>query len=143
MYTTVDLRGQRPCRCPATTGKSTMTAAVCAYSDFFRFFRSWIADPVRVAAVAPSSDALSRLITSEIQAADGPILELGAGTGVFTRALLGRGVRENDLTLVEYGSDFMRALQLRFPQARVLWMDAAQLGSHDLFPDAMAGAAVS
>ena len=117
--------------------------AVCAYSDFFHFFRSWISDPRRVAAVAPSGDSLARLMTKQIDPSDGPVLELGAGTGVFTRALVARGVRECDLTLVEYGSDFMRVLQHRFPQARVLWMDASQLGSYDLFPGANVGAVVS
>lgn len=119
-----------------------MTAA-CAYSDFFRFFRSWVADPLRVGAVAPSGDSLSRLMTKEIFPSDGPVLELGAGIGTFTRALLARGIRESDLTLVEYGSDFMRVLQRRFPQARVLWMDASQLANYDLFPGATVGAVVS
>ena len=83
-------------------------------------------------------------MTQQITPADGPVLELGAGTGVLTKALVARGVRECDLTLtVEYGSDFMRVLQLRFPQARVLWMDASQLGSYDLFPGANVGAVVS
>ena len=62
---------------------------------------------------------------------------------MFTRALVARGVRECDLTLVEYGSDFMRVLQHRFPQARVLWMDASQLGNYDLFPGANVGAVIS
>ena len=117
--------------------------AVCAYSDLFQFFRSWVADPRRVAAVAPSGEALSRLITQQIVPSDAPVLELGAGTGVFTKALVARGIRECDLTLVEYGSDFMRVLQHRFPQARVLWMDASQLGNYDLFPGANVGAVVS
>jgi phosphatidylethanolamine/phosphatidyl-N-methylethanolamine N-methyltransferase len=117
--------------------------AACAYSDFFRFFRSWVADPLRVGAVAPSGDSLSRLMTKEIFPSDGPVLELGAGIGTFTRALLARGIRESDLTLVEYGSDFMRVLQRRFPQARVLWMDASQLANYDLFPGATVGAVVS
>jgi phospholipid N-methyltransferase len=55
--------------------------AVCAYSGFFQFFRSWVADPRRVAAVAPSGDALSRLITQHIAPSYTPVLELGAGTG--------------------------------------------------------------
>jgi phosphatidylethanolamine/phosphatidyl-N-methylethanolamine N-methyltransferase len=118
-----------------------MTAA-SECSDFFQFFRSWISDPLRVAAIAPSGESLARVMTQEILPTDGPILELGAGTGVFTKALLARGIREPDLTLVEYGSDFMRVLQFRFPNARVLWMDASQLGQYDLFPDAPAGAVV-
>jgi len=131
---------RRPITAP--TGVQVVTA-VCAYSDYFRFFRSWVANPLRVAAVAPSGDSLSRLMTEEISPSDGPVLELGPGTGAFTRALLDRGVDENDLTLVEYGSDFARLLQFRFPRARVLWMDASQLASHELFQGATVGAVVS
>jgi phosphatidylethanolamine/phosphatidyl-N-methylethanolamine N-methyltransferase len=123
-------------------GIQRVTAAFI-YADYFRFLRSWASDPLRVAAVAPSSDTLSRLMTQEISPGSGPILELGAGTGVFTRALLERGVSESDLTLVEYGSDFAPLLQARFRQARVLRMDAAQIGNHDLFPNAALSAVVS
>ena len=119
-----------------------MTAAT-ECSDFFQFFRLWISDPLRVAAIAPSGESLARVMTQEILPSDGPVLELGAGTGVFTKALLARGIRESDLTLIEYGSDFMRMLQFRFPSARVLWMDASQLGQYDLFPEAPIGAVVS
>lgn len=117
------------------------TTNECA--DIFRFFWSWTSDPLRVAAIAPSGESLARVMTREIGPSDGPVLELGAGTGVFTRALLAQGVRESDLTLVEYGSDFMRMLQMRFPQARVLWMDASQLGQYELFPETNVGAVVS
>ncbi len=112
-------------------------------SDFIRFARSWVADPRRVAAIAPSSEALARLITREILPSRGPVLELGAGTGVFTRALLARGVREDDLTLLEFGGDFFRTLSVRFPRARVLQMDAARLGRHDLYAPQGLGAVVS
>jgi phospholipid N-methyltransferase len=111
--------------------------------DVLPFFRAWTTNPQRVGAIAPSGAALADLITSEIAPGAAPVLELGSGTGVFTEALLARGLRQTDLTLIEYGSDFMRMLQLRFPQARVLWMDASQLASHDLFKDAPAGAVVS
>ncbi|WP_024506967.1 rRNA adenine N-6-methyltransferase family protein [Bradyrhizobium sp. ARR65] len=111
--------------------------------DFFSFFLAWLSAPRRVGAIAPSGTALAELITREITAASGPILELGPGTGVFTYQLLKRGIRQQDLTLVEYGSDFMRLLQLRFPGARVLWMDAARLADEPLFDGAPVGAVVS
>ncbi|WP_426122420.1 class I SAM-dependent methyltransferase [Pararhizobium sp. PWRC1-1] len=117
--------------------------ATCAYSEYLQFFRAWIANPLRVAAVAPSSVSLAQVMTKEIRAADGPVLELGPGTGVFTRTLLSRGVAEADLTLVEFGADFAEMLRNRFPQARVLTMDAAQLAGRDLFPGAMVAAVVS
>lgn len=101
-------------------------------SDVLAFFRAWAANPLQVASIIPSGDALSELITSEISSEIGPVIELGPGTGVFTRALLSRGVSERDLTLVEFGSDFAVMLQARFPEARVLWMDAQRLGQLQL-----------
>ncbi len=122
---------------------ATITKTSNECSDFLHFFRAWIANPLRVAAVAPSGESLARLMTCEITSDHGPILELGPGTGVFTRALLARGVSENQLTLVEYGGDFVPMLQSRFPEARILTMDAAKLGHLDLFPDEPVGAVVS
>jgi phosphatidylethanolamine/phosphatidyl-N-methylethanolamine N-methyltransferase len=111
--------------------------------DFFSFFLAWMSAPGRVGAIAPSGAALAELITKEITSENGPILELGPGTGAFTYQLLKRGVRQEDLTLIEYGSDFTRLLQVRFPGARVLWMDAARLAAERLFDGAPVGAVIS
>ncbi|WP_018390825.1 class I SAM-dependent methyltransferase [Ancylobacter sp. FA202] len=107
------------------------------------FFQAWLRSPLRVAAIAPSGRALARLITSEISPDIGPVIELGPGTGAFTRALIARGVRPADLALIEFGSEFAVALQARFPAARTLWMDAARLDTVELFGGAPAGAVVS
>jgi phosphatidylethanolamine/phosphatidyl-N-methylethanolamine N-methyltransferase len=111
--------------------------------DFLSFFLAWLSAPGRVGAIAPSGNALAELITRDITARSGPVIELGPGTGAFTYQLLKRGVRQEDLTLIEYGSDFMRLLQLRFPGARVLWMDAGRLATERLFDGAPVGAVVS
>lgn len=94
------------------------------------FMRTLLSNPRMVGAIAPSGAMLADLITSEVNSASGPILELGPGTGVFTEALLARGIRESDLTLVEFSTDFAVMLQRRFPDARVLCADAARLGTH-------------
>lgn len=112
-------------------------------ADVLPFLSAWVRNPIRVAAVAPSGPAVAALMTQEIDARTGPVIELGPGTGPFTYALLERGVREQDLTLIEYGSDFVRLLQERFPQARVLWMDASWIGKHRLFEPGAVGAVVS
>lgn len=112
-------------------------------AETFGFFQAWLRNPLRVAAIVPSGRALASLITSEISSDTGPVIELGPGTGAFTRALVARGVRQEDLTLVEFGSEFAAALQLRYPGARTLRMDAAQLRTVDLFDGRPAGAVVS
>jgi len=120
-----------------------MRTARMPAADIRSFLLSWIRNPLRVAAVAPSGPAVAALMTQDITAETGPVIELGPGTGPFTYALLDRGVRERDLTLVEYGSDFVRLLQTRFPQARVVWMDAAWLDKYKLFENAPVGAVIS
>lgn len=93
--------------------------------DEIQFFRSWVRNPLRTAAVAPSGQALARLMTKEIGPSTGPVVELGPGTGVFTQALLTRGVTADDLTLVESNPDFVELLRDRFPRTRVVRADAA------------------
>lgn len=46
-------------------------------NDFWMFFRSWLAAPLRVAAVAPSGSALARIMTQDITSSTGPVIELG------------------------------------------------------------------
>jgi len=112
-------------------------------SETLQFFRAWLSEPLRVAAVMPSGRALAALIVSEVSAETGPILELGPGTGVFTRALLARGVAEENLALIEFGSEFAAKLNAEFPRAKTLCMDAARLRDVELFDGTPAGAVIS
>lgn len=82
-------------------------------------------------------------MTQEITPVDGPVLELGPGTGVFTRALIARGIAEADLTLVELDADFATLLRERFAKARVISGSAADLAEFTPFPDRKAGVAIS
>jgi phospholipid N-methyltransferase len=113
------------------------------YRDIAPFLRAWLANPWRVAAITPSGAALAKLVTREVLPATGPVLELGAGTGVFTRALLARGVAEADLTLLEFSADLARLLSERFPRARVLSMDATRLAHTPLYEGGPVGAVIS
>ena len=107
------------------------------------FFLAWLADPLRVGAVSPSSPALADAITAEITPACAPVIELGPGTGVFTHSLIRRGIPEERLALIERGDRFARKLERSFPRARVLKMDAACLAEVDPFDGERAGAVVS
>lgn len=109
-------------------------------SDALTFLRAWISAPLRVASAVPSSQSLAEIVTQGIGPESGAVLELGPGTGVFTRALIGRGVDERNLTLVELGSEFADLLAHRHPDATLLRMDARDLGAAPL---RLHGAAVS
>lgn len=116
-------------------------AALRKRNDTGAFLREWLSDPLRVASVAPSGRALAAMMTREIDARTGIVIELGPGTGVFTDALLARGVPEDQLVLVEMSSNFAGLLRYRMPRARVLEMDATKLGRISL--PHLAGAVVS
>ncbi|WP_025138616.1 class I SAM-dependent methyltransferase [Achromobacter sp. DH1f] len=105
-----------------------MTTHASRYSDYLHFFAAWLGNPLKVAAIAPSGAALAELITRDVRPGSGPVLELGPGTGAFTRALLARGVDEASLVLVEPDARFAQLLQRRYPRASIHQIDAARLG---------------
>lgn len=107
------------------------------------FLREWLAAPLRVAAVAPSGRRLAAVITSELDADRAPVIELGPGTGVFTRALIARGIPEERLALIEASAGFAARLSEAFPRAAVYCMDAARLRTVMPFGPGAAGAVVS
>ena len=101
--------------------------------DSLTFLRAWAADPLRTASVTPSGAALADAITAGIDAGTAPVIELGPGTGVFTAALLARGVPEDRIALVEASGGFADLLAYRFPAARLFRGDASRLNGTALF----------
>lgn len=92
------------------------------------FLRRWLKNPRAVGAVVPSSHSLACAMAAEIDlTAPGAVVELGGGTGSITAALLEAGVPPKDLAVVERDPAFARMLSARFPEARVLQGDAAEL----------------
>lgn len=113
-------------------------------SDTLHLLRAWLRHPRSVGALAPSGPALARLMTAHLDHAHGPVIELGPGTGVFTRALLEHGLPGHRLVLVETDPVLAGTLAQRYPHARVLRMDAVRLGhSPPLFGAERASAVVS
>ncbi len=96
--------------------------------DEFRFFRTWIEKPLSMGAVTPSGKALARTMAEYVDPhSDGPIIELGPGTGPVTEALVARGIDPARLVLVEFDPTFCRLLRKRYPEATVVQGDAYRL----------------
>ena len=96
--------------------------------DEVRFLRSWIEKPLHVGAVMPSGRLLARTMAQYVNAdAEGPVIELGPGTGAITSALIDRGIDQRRLVLVEYNPSFCALLRDRYPHARIVQGDAYTL----------------
>lgn len=96
--------------------------------DELRFIRTWLENPLKVGAVTPSGKVLARTMARYVDPnSDGPIIELGPGTGPVTDALIKNGVDPARLVLVEYDPAFCRLLQERYPAATVVQGDAYSL----------------
>lgn len=92
------------------------------------FLRGLIANPTGVGAIAPSSPALARAVAAQIDPGrDGPVLELGPGTGSMTRELLARGIAPERMIAIEWDADFARTIAAEFPGVKVIRGDAFDL----------------
>ena len=79
-------------------------------------------------AVMPSGRCLARTMAQYVDPdAEGPVVELGPGTGAITNALIEHGVEQKRLVLVEYNPGFCALLRDRYPQAKVVQGDAYAL----------------
>jgi len=98
-------------------------------SDGLRvFLRAMMANPKRVGAVLPSGAPLARVMASYVRLDEpGPVVEIGAGTGVVTAALIDAGVAPERLYVLELDSRLHRFLRNSFPGATVLRGDAGRL----------------
>jgi len=92
------------------------------------FFRRWLANPLQMGSVVPSSPALCRRIARRVERQEHElVLELGAGTGVISRALLAAGVPAERLVVVEIVPEMAAHLQETLPGVNVICGDAFRL----------------
>lgn len=92
------------------------------------FLRRWLANPLQMGSVVPSSPALCRRIAALVtRREDEVVVELGAGTGVISRALLAAGVPPERLVVVEIVRDMADHLRRVMPGVQVIQGDAFEL----------------
>jgi phosphatidylethanolamine/phosphatidyl-N-methylethanolamine N-methyltransferase len=98
------------------------------FKDEIEFLKGWKRNKKAVGAIAPTSSVTARKMASVVRPGSGlPVLELGPGTGIITKAILARGVQPSNLTSVEYSPDFCRHLRAQFPDVDIRCGDAFAL----------------
>lgn len=98
------------------------------FDNELKFFRGWIDKPRAVGSIVPTSGVTARKMASIVDVNSGlPVLELGPGTGVITKAILARGVRPENLWSIEYSEDFVEHLRATLPGVNVIQGDAFNL----------------
>lgn len=100
------------------------------FDDELKFFKGWIDKPKAVGSIVPTSSITARKMASIVNPKSGlPVLEVGPGTGVITRAILALGVKPENLYAVEYSTDFVRHLRRLYPGVNVVEGDAFNLNA--------------
>jgi phosphatidylethanolamine/phosphatidyl-N-methylethanolamine N-methyltransferase len=125
--------GQRPASQDATAAGSHGEVR-----NTLLFLRRWLANPLQMGSVIPSSPALCRRIAALVERRpDEVVVELGAGTGVISRALLAAGVPPERLVVVEIVPDMADHLRRVLTGVNVIEGDAFDLG--EALPAALHG----
>ncbi|WP_428664746.1 class I SAM-dependent methyltransferase [Reyranella sp.] len=95
------------------------------------FLKRWLRRPLAMGAVVPSgrllAEALAETTLSAIQGREGHVIELGAGTGEVTKALLAAGIASDRLVLVERDPELAAFLRRHFRGPQIIEGDAARL----------------
>lgn len=96
------------------------------------FLRGWSRNPVAVGGPFASSPWTARRLAQAVfdvaVPGGGPILELGAGTGPVTEAILDGGCPIDQVVVVERDAELCRSLEKRFCGLHVLHGNALELG---------------
>lgn len=93
----------------------------------WKFFRQWMRSPREMSALSPSSRELAHKMTDELLKSTRRVIELGGGTGVFTRALLALDIAPGDLLVLELNQTLSVHLKQAFPDVVVECADAIDL----------------
>ena len=97
-------------------------------TDVFTFIKALIKNPRATGAILPSSNRLAKEMASHVSLKkDELIVELGAGTGVVTGALIAAGIHPSKIIAIECSPILAKKLCERYPGVQVIEGDAAEL----------------
>ncbi len=97
--------------------------------DLITFSISFVSNPSKVGAIAPSSPFLGQEIIKYIKNVKSPIriLEVGAGTGAFTEQIINELKEEDHLDAVELDCDFCNILTGKFGNHKNVYIHCASI----------------
>ena len=100
-------------------------------TNSLRFISAFMRDRKNIGAVLPSSPGLARAMVKALGSVEPGklIIELGPGTGVFTKEIVKR-YPDNPLMIVEFSDTFIAQLRNRFPRVTVVNGCASELIKH-------------
>lgn len=92
------------------------------------FSRELFANPRNIGAACPSSPVLAgRMAKTVVRNNDSYVVEVGAGTGSITSALLKHSVSHDRLIVLEHSASMVTLLRKRFPKVNIIQGDAGNL----------------
>jgi len=91
------------------------------------FFRQWLRHPLSMAAFSPSGRQLARQMIAQLPTGTRRVVELGGGTGVFTRAIIEHGIAARDLMVLELNNELFAHLRDTFAGAHVVHGNASEV----------------
>jgi len=95
--------------------------------EYFAFLSGLLRNPRAVSSPTPSSAVLAKAIALKVDPHwPGTLVELGAGTGAITQALIDRGFAPGRILAIEYEPVLAQAVRRRCPGVRVFCDDAFQ-----------------
>ena len=97
------------------------------------FSKAIIKSPRKAGAIMPSGAKLAEAMARNVVSGNGLVIELGAGTGSVTEALITKGIKLEQIIAVEQSVEMSSYLRRRFPKITVIQGDAGRLS--DFIPD--------
>jgi phosphatidylethanolamine/phosphatidyl-N-methylethanolamine N-methyltransferase len=108
--------------------KSNSAAPAKPTEEGLLFLRRWLAHPLKVGSVLPSSPVLAKLVARQVpNRPNQAVVEVGAGTGPVTKGLLAAGIPPERLFVVEIDRDLCNFLRKQLPQVQIIHGDATRL----------------
>lgn len=97
-------------------------------SDKSLLIYEFLKSPRNIGSICPSSKRLANYMALQVSLSDDRfVVELGAGTGIVTSALLQRGIKPEQLIVIEKSPQLVQYLKKYFPNVLIIEEDAANL----------------